>query len=363
MVGLDDRRYQVFVSSTFEDLQVERQRVLQAVLEMKAFPAGMELFPSANEEQWSFIQREIESSDYYIVVTAGMYGSIAGDGRSFTEKEYDHAASLNKCVMSFLRRDLMRLEGRYLEQDQDRKNRLEAFREKVMRSRLVKFYDSPEELKSLVIQALVHAFHFQPQEGWVRAKNARRLEDLEEVTQLQKRVMELQTENARLSADTMSEFAQGRDIVEWAVELKALVVSPGSPEEPPPLPRFNFRTTWDALFTAAFPNADPRVDTRIVRARIVQVIIDQISVQCPSATGWTMHDQLSNNGLSPEDVKIVMADVQRQFLGLDLIDITEQSGFLNARSSHWCLTRKGHMQLLAISGIRRDRDRRMSSDA
>jgi hypothetical protein len=45
MIGFDDRRYQVFVSSTFEDLQEERQKVLQAVLEMKAFPTGMELFP------------------------------------------------------------------------------------------------------------------------------------------------------------------------------------------------------------------------------------------------------------------------------------------------------------------------------
>ena len=78
-----------FISSTFEDLQEERRRVLQAVLEMKAFPAGMTLFPSANDEQWAFIQREIESSDYYIVITAGKDGSIAEDGRSFTEKEYD----------------------------------------------------------------------------------------------------------------------------------------------------------------------------------------------------------------------------------------------------------------------------------
>jgi hypothetical protein len=77
------------VSSTFDDLQEERQKVLQAVLEMKAFPAGMELFPSANDEQWAFIQRENESSDYYIVITAGKYGSLAEDGRSFTEKEYE----------------------------------------------------------------------------------------------------------------------------------------------------------------------------------------------------------------------------------------------------------------------------------
>jgi len=50
MSALDERRYQVFVSSTFKDLESECQKVLQAVPEMKAFPAGMEMFPSADDE-------------------------------------------------------------------------------------------------------------------------------------------------------------------------------------------------------------------------------------------------------------------------------------------------------------------------
>jgi hypothetical protein len=45
-----------------------RRKVLGAILELEAFPAGMELFPAANDEQWAFIQRQIESSDYYIIV-------------------------------------------------------------------------------------------------------------------------------------------------------------------------------------------------------------------------------------------------------------------------------------------------------
>lgn len=40
-----DRRYQVFISSTFTDLKDERQAVLRAVLELDHMPAGMELFP------------------------------------------------------------------------------------------------------------------------------------------------------------------------------------------------------------------------------------------------------------------------------------------------------------------------------
>ena len=38
-----DNRYQVFVSSTYEDLKAERQEVMHALLELDCMPAGMEL--------------------------------------------------------------------------------------------------------------------------------------------------------------------------------------------------------------------------------------------------------------------------------------------------------------------------------
>ena len=52
-----EKRYQVFVSSTYADLKDERQHVLQALMEMDCIPAGMELFPALDEEQWEFIKK------------------------------------------------------------------------------------------------------------------------------------------------------------------------------------------------------------------------------------------------------------------------------------------------------------------
>src|SRR5450432_2193224 len=327
MPGLDERRYQVFISSTFDDLQPERQKVLQAILEMKAFPAGMELFPSANDEQWAFIQREIESSDYYIVITAGKYGSIAEDGRSFTEKEYDYALSLKKYVMSFLRRDILRLEGRQLELEQNRKQQLDAFHKKVKSSKLVRFYDSPEELKSVVMQALVHAFQFQPQEGWVRAKNARRIEDLEDVTRLQKQVMELQVENAKLSADPTAPFAQGEDTAEWTLRLKTIKAQPkdkDGPTDEPPEEQFVFRPTWNELLAAIFSEAEPEVPIHETRRRVGQLIFAQVSDRFPDATAWLGRNKTWLYGVEEKDVTGIMVAIQRQFLGLDLIDVLGQ---------------------------------------
>ena len=60
--------YSVFVSSTYEDLRVERAEVQKALLKLKCFPVGMELFPSTDDDTWDFIKRQIAASDYYLLV-------------------------------------------------------------------------------------------------------------------------------------------------------------------------------------------------------------------------------------------------------------------------------------------------------
>ena len=44
------KRYQIFISSTYTDLQLERQAVLQSVLKLRHIPVGMEHFVATNEE-------------------------------------------------------------------------------------------------------------------------------------------------------------------------------------------------------------------------------------------------------------------------------------------------------------------------
>lgn len=54
-----EKRYQVFISSTFADLIDERKEIMQAMLELDAIPSGMELFPAANEDQWSLLKESL----------------------------------------------------------------------------------------------------------------------------------------------------------------------------------------------------------------------------------------------------------------------------------------------------------------
>jgi Domain of unknown function (DUF4062) len=80
------KKYQIFVSSTYTDLKDFRDVVIKAILEMGHIPVGMEMFSAADEEQWAVIRRNIEQTDYYIVIAANRYGSRTPDGISYTEK-------------------------------------------------------------------------------------------------------------------------------------------------------------------------------------------------------------------------------------------------------------------------------------
>src|SRR4051812_16576479 len=101
-----DKRYQVFVSSTYSDLIEERSEVMQALLELDCMPAGMELFPAANDSQWVWIKRVIDESDYYIVILGGRYGSVSKQtGLIYTGMEYRYAIECGKPVIGFLHED------------------------------------------------------------------------------------------------------------------------------------------------------------------------------------------------------------------------------------------------------------------
>lgn len=49
--------YQVFISSTYQDLIEERQKVIEALLGKNCFPVGMEYFSATNDAQFTVIKK------------------------------------------------------------------------------------------------------------------------------------------------------------------------------------------------------------------------------------------------------------------------------------------------------------------
>jgi len=125
-----EKRYQVFVSSTYADLKNERSRVIQTLMEIDCIPSGMELFPATDEEQLEFIKRIIDDCDYYLLIIGGKYGTTGPDGLSYTEKEYDYAVEKGLKIIALLHENLDDLPETKIESNPEFKQRLIQFREK-----------------------------------------------------------------------------------------------------------------------------------------------------------------------------------------------------------------------------------------
>lgn len=160
-----NKKYQVFISSTYKDLVQERKILIQTTLKKGYFPASMEWFPAVDEEQLKYIKRIIDDTDYYVLVLGGLYGSIASDGKSYTEKEYDYAVSSHKKVIALVQKN-----PKQIERDPERIIKYEKFYKKVTSGRIVDMWGKPEELSGALAISLDKAINQYPSQGWVRCE-------------------------------------------------------------------------------------------------------------------------------------------------------------------------------------------------
>lgn len=181
-----DKRYGVFVSSTYSDLKDERREVIQALMEMDCIPAGMELFPAADEEQFAFIKRVIDDCDYYIVIIGGRYGSVTSEGISYTEKEYDYARERKMPVLAFVHDSPDDLAVKKSDIDPTLRSKLDAFRSKVKTGAIVKMWHEARELPGMVALSLTKTIKAHPAVGWVRANQVASSDLLADLNELRK---------------------------------------------------------------------------------------------------------------------------------------------------------------------------------
>ncbi|MFO0865007.1 MAG: DUF4062 domain-containing protein [Gemmataceae bacterium] len=187
------KKYQVFVSSTYEDLKEERKAVMHALLELGCIPSGMEWFPAADEDQWSIIRRQIDESDYYVVILGGRYGSLHPSDKGYTEMEFDYAIESKKPILAFLIQDPEALPEERRERDPVQGKRMDAFREKC-KVRHCKFWSTPGELGGVLSRSLIAAFETTPMPGWIR-------DNSEELKRLAAENAELREELKRLESE------------------------------------------------------------------------------------------------------------------------------------------------------------------
>lgn len=162
-----DKRYQIFISSTYKDLIEERQKVIEAILKLYHFPIGMEMFHADNEEQWCQIKNTIDMSDYYVLIVGRYCGTfIEKEGISYTEKEYNYAMQQGIPVLSFVISDEAEKKSFGVESAKQQRA-LKKFVKKVKQFPCL-FWKTSEELAFQVATTLSIKFQENNREGWVK---------------------------------------------------------------------------------------------------------------------------------------------------------------------------------------------------
>ena len=161
------KKYQIFISSTYDDLKNERAAVIETILQLGHFPLGMEAFTATSRKQMELIENAINLSDYYVLIIGDRYGSIYDGDKSFTETEYDYAVRTGKPVLSFIK------QAPAYSEHTDFITKLRNFTEKVKSNKKNSmFWSNEDELAKHVSVSLSNEFIYNEQIGYIRGNEA-----------------------------------------------------------------------------------------------------------------------------------------------------------------------------------------------
>jgi len=221
---MDAPRYQIFVSSTYEDLKEARQQVIETIIDMHHMPAAMEQFPASPEDQFSYIKRIIADSDYYVLIIGGKYGSIEPEsGKSYTQLEYEYAIEKEVPVLVFIRRHNKMLASE-IETDVEKQKKLQGFIQDI--GKLAVMWNEPQDLPKKIMQSLNEAIKNFKRIGWVRAGQADSAETLSKLVTAQERISFLEKENDNLKTEleklipSIPDIAELDDTTEITIKIK-----------------------------------------------------------------------------------------------------------------------------------------------
>lgn len=346
---MTDKRYQVFVSSTFRDLVTERQNLLKAILELDHMPAGMELFPALDDTAWALIKDVITSSDYYVLVISGRYGSLDEQGLGFTEKEYDFAVHAKKTVVALLHQNPDNLPRDKTETDPAAWKKLGDFRTKVQKKHHCVYWDGADDLKAKLITSLIANIKRHPTVGWVRADTVPSDATIRDVLTLRQRISELETNLARVQ----TQAPPGSEDLQQGDETFEIPYRFTSHHKDTPRNRTIYnaaiRPTWNEIFSAISPVLISEAPDHMLRKSFNDVF--------HSMAREDLRQDVDFNDHFFSDIAFRSADIDTcliQFRALGMILESDKKRSVTNTQKYWTLTPYGDRVMVQLRAVRRE---------
>lgn len=334
-----EKKYQFFISSTYIDLVEERKEVIQALLELDCIPVGMELFPAANEDQWTLIKELIDTCDYYLLIVGGRYGSLNSQGISYTHMEYDYAIKKGIPVIAFTPANPEEIAVGKTDKDPEKNQKLNDFLD-LVQQKMCKSYENPKDLGSVASRSMIKLIKKHPAIGWVRANNLTSAESNIEIIELRKKVQELeeklykQKNFAPQGADSLE---QGEDKIELKYHYvqnawQSMVDSEDG----------SIEFTWDEVFSILSPLMVDEAPEDALRNEIVKIIREQIKEKENRRPS-----KIEVNGTDFQTIKI-------QLIALGLIDKSDKKRSIKDSDVYWKLTPFGENKMMSLKARKKN---------
>lgn len=334
-----NKKYQVFVSSTYQDLLEERQEVMQALLELDCIPVGMELFPAADDDQWTLIKDLIQDCDYYVLIVGGRYGSTNRVGISYTQMEYEYALENEIPIISFLPKDPNKIEQGKTDQDPELKKKLQQFVD-LVQQKMCRFWSNPADLGSQVSRSLIKLIKSKPRPGWVKADQLPSEDATQELLELRKKVQEY--EKTELKAPEGSKtLKQGEDKFEINYSFEVWDFSNDWVSV-----YGNIEFTWNEIFYLLSPLMVDEAKEFELKKMMNSAIFDKIR---ETELEDTSQDDLRKPVISDSDFQTIKI----QLRALGLIKKNEKKRSIKDTSTYWTLTQLGDTLMLQLRALKK----------
>ncbi len=328
-----EKRFQVFVSSTFEDLREERAIVISALLQLDCFPAGMELFPAADDDSLTLIKSVIDDSDYYLIILGGRYGTLdKSSGKSYTHLEYEYALATGKPTIALLHSSPGGLPADRTEGSDEGRKRFNDFRAE-LRLKNCRHWADRSELTAAVFTGIQHLKRTRPAQGWSRATDSTDEKLKDEVLRLRR---ELDTMGRALQeADRhrpplgIEDLASGHEFTEIVIEF-------------PEAPAAEGHVYWDDVIRTILPQVlGFGADNQAISSALVSLAKDTRGIY--SAHGATATWESAVVSLSS------LGKVINQMVALGLVEAVQSP---SSSSTIWRATPYGAQQGCRHAAVR-----------
>ena len=150
--------FKVFVCSTFDDLEREREAVLDAIRRVQQRHNAMEYFGARPRRPIDVSLAEVRKSDLLVVIVGLKYGSLpAGMRISYSQAEYEEGVRLGKPCLVYLRDEDIAILPKYVEQDPDKIKLLKTWKDALNAGHTVAKFES---WPKLAVQVAADIGHF-----------------------------------------------------------------------------------------------------------------------------------------------------------------------------------------------------------